>query len=102
MDEFNGEPFVKHYRRYTRWLTDPDLSLLVVRFEDMLANDGELRRIAQWLGVPFQDDAFEVLYGGSRTWSGRLSDWREHWNDQVDAKWRSCGAQTLQDELGYG
>lgn len=100
MDAFNGEPFVDHYRKYLPWKKDSDT--LVVSFEAMLTDDTELRRIAQWLNAPFQEDAFEVLYGGSRTWSGRLSDWREHWNEEVNERWAACGAQVLQDELGYG
>jgi len=95
-----GDTFVEHYRRYLPWRGDGNT--LCVSFEELIATDAVIKSIADYLGVPYLDDAFDALYGSSITWSGRLSDWSEHWNDTIQAKWVECGGQALQEEIGYG
>lgn len=85
--------------RYEGWLTDPDT--LVVTFERLVANDQQMREIAAFAGVPYLDDAWPNLPNHTKTWTGRLSDWREHWTPAVDAAWVAAGGPALLARWGY-
>lgn len=85
--------------RYEGWLTDPDT--LVVTFERLVANDQQMREIAAYCGVPYLDDAWPNLPNHTKTWTGRLSDYREHWTPAVDAAWVAAGGPALLERWGY-
>lgn len=38
----------------------------------------------------------------SATWTGKLSDWTEHWNDELETAWIKAGGLELEKEAGYG
>jgi len=81
------------------WLSDPRAH--VVRFEDLVASDAAMRGIAAHVGVPYLDDAWPNLPNHTKTWTGRLSDWREHWTPAVDAAWAAAGGPALLERWGY-
>jgi hypothetical protein len=84
---------------YEGWLTDPDT--LVVTFERLVADDQQMREIAAFAGVPYLDDAWPNLPNHTKTWTGRLSDYREHWTPAVDAAWVAAGGPALLERWGY-
>jgi hypothetical protein len=81
------------------WLSAP--SALVVRYEDLIASDAEMRRIADFLGVPYVDDAWSWLPGLTRSWHPTHSDWRTLWTPQVEAVWTEIGGPDLLARWGY-
>jgi hypothetical protein len=97
--DFDGKPLVDAMQEFEGWLTDS--GTLVVRFEDLIASDGELRRIAEHLGVPYLDDAFPALPAGTVTWSGKLSDYRAIWSTEVQRAWAEAGGNEVLHRWGY-
>lgn len=113
---FNGQPvtpgmFLASFRRfqttslveemadYEDWLTDENT--LVVRYEDLIANDDELRRIATHLDTPYLDGAFEAMPGMTRTWFHNHSDYRAIWTPEVESVWVAEGGPELLARWGY-
>ena len=71
--------------RFDDWIGAP--SVLTVEFQALTSDDREMRRIAKYLDVPFLDDAFDNLEGGTPTWTGKLSHWEDYWSAEVDDAW---------------
>lgn len=92
-DFFNASlPWV--YRGYRKWM---DSQAHVVRFEDMVSGKA-IPALAEFLGVPYREFQIE---GGTYTWTGRLSDWREHWTDGMDKVWHEEGMGEVERGLWY-
>lgn len=91
--------YLPQLARYEGWLTDPDT--LVVTFERLVSDDQQMREIAAHCGVPYLDDAWPNLPNHTKTWTGRLSDYREHWTPAVDAAWVAAGGPALLERWGY-
>lgn len=92
-------PMAEVMRPFERWFTDD--RALVVRYEDLIASDAELRRIAEWLRIEYVEGAFEMLPGMTATWSSKHSDWREVWTPQVQRVWEAEGGPDLLKRWGY-
>lgn len=78
LSEFNGmfeTWFVKDSPKYLPWLSNP--AVLVIRYEDLIASAYAMRLIAQCIGVPYVEGAFERLPGHTVTWKPQHSDYRE-------------------------
>ena len=98
--EFEGKlSLIDYLAPFEPWLIDSDV--LIVRFDDMLADDSQLRRIASHVGVPFLDDAFDALEGGTVTWSGKHSDYSTIWSPEVEDVWIEIGGPALLQRWGY-
>lgn len=91
--------YLQEIAGYEGWLTDP--GTLVVSFERLVADDQQMREIAAHVGVPYLDDAWPNLPNHTKTWTGRLSDYREHWTPAVDAAWVAAGGPALLERWGY-
>lgn len=91
--------YLPQLARYEGWLTDPDT--LVVTFERLVSDDQQMREIAAHCGVPYLDDAWPNLPNHTKTWTGRLSDYREHWTPAVDDAWVAAGGPALLERWGY-
>ena len=96
---FQTASLVEEMAAYEGWLTDPDT--LVVRYEDLIASDAPMRRIAAYLGVPYIDGAFEHLPGLTRTWHADHSDYAAFWTPGVEKVWRKEGGPELLARWGY-
>jgi len=95
-----AEGLVAEMEKFEGWLTHP--GTLVVRYEDLIASDAEMRRIAQYLGVPYLDGAFEHLPGLTVTWTGpNHSDYRSLWTPEVQSAWTAEGGDELMARWGY-
>lgn len=82
------------YRSYEKWMT----SLAhIVRFEDLVSG-AAMPALAAYLDRPCREFKME---GGTYTWTGRLSDWREHWTDGIDKVWHEEGMVETERGLGY-
>ena len=73
-----------------------------IRYESLCDSDETLRGVAAFLGVPYLDDAFPNLLGGTMSWTGKPSDWRAHWNDSIQRVWEEEGMDEIEKVLGYG
>jgi hypothetical protein len=73
----------------------------VMRFEDLIANDAEMRRLAKFLEVPYLDDAFPNLPGHTTTWTGKYSDYRAVWTPQIESAWNAEGGHETLEAWGY-
>lgn len=93
------QSFIEHIKSFLGWLSDPDT--LVVRFENLIKDDKEMRRIADYLGVSYLDDAFENLPGLTRTWTGKYSDYQDIWTEELQKVWNEEGGVEIQKLLGY-
>jgi hypothetical protein len=94
----NGFGFVEDMARYEGWLFDP--SVIVTRYEDLIASDAEMRRLADAVGTPYIDGAFEALPGLTATWFADHSDYRTIWTPEVDAVWSAEGGPELLTRWG--
>jgi hypothetical protein len=47
------------------------------------------------------DRAPWVTQGYRGTWSGRHSDWRALWTDEIDAAWEAAGGPEVERLYGY-
>jgi len=96
----NDRSLGKLFNDYKGWLTDP--STLVVKFEDLTTDNGAtIQLIANYLAVPYLTDAYTYLPGLTRTWTGNLSNWRNHWSAQVESEWNLSGADVAETDWGY-
>lgn len=96
---FQNASLVEEMAAYEGWLTDPDT--LVVRYEDLIASDAEMRRIAAALGVPYLEGAFEALPGLTRTWNAQHANYATFWTPDVEAVWAAEGGPELLERWGY-
>ena len=96
---FDDAPLCESMARFEGWLDDP--RTIVVRYEDLIADDREMRRIAAALGIPYVDGAFEELPGLTRTWYARKSDYAEVWTPDVIAAWYAERGGDLLSRWGY-
>src|SRR5690606_1664207 len=97
---------VEQCRCFHGWLSRSDVA---VRFEDFIADPATTgKTITDALGISFADPSkvigeatpwVTLRYRG--TWSGKLSDWRQVWNDTVDAQWKDAGGYEVEAAYGY-
>lgn len=84
---------------YEGWLTHT--GTLVVSYEALIASPEEINRMARHLGSEVPADAWPNLLGGTATWSGQPSDWREVWTPGLQRHWQSIGGAELLRAWGY-
>jgi hypothetical protein len=96
---YSGQLFSQELSGFQGWLTDPDT--LVVSYESLMANDLEMRRIADYCGVPYVAGAFEHLPGETRTWRDGRSDHRLVWSQDVEKAWVAQGGVEILAAWGY-
>lgn len=94
-----GKSLPEAMGEFTHWLRDADF---IVKFESLVESDAEMRVLASFLGVPYLDDAFPNLPNHTVTWTGRLSDYHEIWNNHIEEAWQKIGGPRLLAEWGYG
>lgn len=92
-------PIVDQLAAYEGWLNDRDT--LVVSYEALTASPVEMQRIAEFAGVEFDPDVFDLLPGLTRTWFPDHSDWQTIWTPQVEKAWNDAGGADLLTRLGY-
>ena len=85
------------YDGYAPWL---DSSAYKVSLEAFLKNDQEMRRLAKYLGVGY-NNTWEQLPGDTYTYMEEKSDWRQHWGPEIDSLWEEFGMKGLEEILGY-
>jgi len=86
-------------RQFTPWLTNQ--SVHIVRYEELITNENILRGVAEYLEVPYLEDAFEYLPGLTRTWMPTHSNWEEYWSDELDKVWQASGMAEVQSRWNY-
>lgn len=97
--DFQGRPLVDEMAEYECWLCDA--GTLVVAYEDLIASDDAMKKIADYLGITYFDGAFEHLPGLTRTWHSEHSDYRTVWTDAVREAWEAEGGNELLTRWGY-
>jgi len=97
--KFQDRPLVSELAEYEEWQHDE--KTLVVRYEDLIADADEMRRIASYLNIIYQHGAFESLPGLTRTWFADHSDYRAIWTPEVEAEWIAEGGNELLAAWGY-
>lgn len=97
--KFQTASLVDEMAEFEGWLSDENT--LVIKYEDLIANDDELRSIAAHVGVPYIDGAFEALPGLTRTWFPDHSDYRAIWTPDVESAWVAEGGPELLARWGY-
>lgn len=112
---FIGQPVtqgtvMRRIRKYQRASLEKEMAeflagyhegIFTLRFEELIATDKEMRRLAQYLGVPYLEDAFPNLPNHTQTWTGRYSDHRTVWTPEVEAVWRAEGGDSILAAWGY-
>lgn len=96
---YEQESFCVQLAKYEGWLRDS--RTLVVKFEDLIASDAEMRRIATYIGVEYLDDAFPNLPGLTITWTGAHSDHNMLWTPAIAQAWEEEGGNELLERWGY-
>ncbi len=82
------------------WLANPHT--YVLRYEDLIANDITMRRLADFLKVPYFEGAWEELPGHTVSWrDGGHSDYRTIWSDMLEQEWQCEGGPALLEAWGY-
>jgi len=102
IQRFDQHSLVEEMRPYEGWLVvGQTLRTHVVRYEDLIADDKALRGIAEFLGVPYIEDAWEQLEGHTITYFPEHSDYRKVWNEAVAKRWTTSGGDALLRRWGY-
>jgi len=99
---FEDCTYVEHCEPYLAWLNHP--GTLVVRYEELISDGGaSIKKIADYLDVPFLEDAFPNLPGHTLTWTNEHSDYKtlSAWTSMVDQVWAEIGGNELSGRLGY-
>ena len=96
--KFENGSLIEEMAKYEEWLYS---NTFVTPFEELIADDAEMRAIARYLDIPYIDGAFEELPGLTVTWSGKLSDYRDIWTPEVESAWNSEGGPELLARWGY-
>jgi hypothetical protein len=94
---FTDRPLVAEMADYEGWLLG-----FVVRYEDLIASDAEMRRIAAHIGAPYVEGAWEQLENHTATWNAEKSDYRTVWTPDVAEAWYDEGGGELLTRWGYG
>lgn len=97
--KFDTDSLVNQMKMYEGFLTDPNT--LVVKYEDLVSSPAEMKRIADYLGVPYLDGAFEELPGMTRTWNDEHSDYKKIWTPEVEKVWVGEGGNDLLKKWNY-
>ncbi len=90
---------IKEMSSYINLLSDSNV--LNVSFEKLLTNSNELERISKFIDLPLIDDHFKKIWGNTPTFTNKLSNWREHWNEEINNKWIELGGVELENTFGY-
>lgn len=90
--------YIENIAPFEPWLTDP--KTFVIPFEDLVATDGGMRAIAEYLGVPYLG-GFDALPGLTKTWTGNLSNFADIWSPEVEKIWDAEGGNELLKRWGY-
>lgn len=90
---------INEMNSYLQWSYSD--GVLNVMFEKILSDEDELKRISDYLNLPIVDDHFYRMWGGTSTFSGKLSNWRDHWSDNIEKVYAECGGIKLESALGY-
>ena len=97
--DFNGAYF-NYCNCFTGWLNDKNT--LVIRLEDLISDNGKtIKRIAEYLKVPYQKDAFINLPGHTVTWNPERSDHTKYWTNRIEKVWEDTRCNELSEALGY-
>ncbi len=96
---FQEQSLVDEMAKFDGWLTDS--KTLVVRYEDLIASDAEMRRIADYIDTAYISGAYESLPGMTHTWNSEHSDYRTIWTPEVDDAWRAARGFELLSRWGY-
>jgi hypothetical protein len=97
--KFQSRSLVEEMAEYDGWLEDPNT--LVVEYDALISSDAEMRRIAEYLGVPYLDGAFECLPGLTKTWFPVHSDYSTIWTPEVESVWNAEGGPELLATWNY-
>jgi hypothetical protein len=88
------------------WVTDP--AACVVRFEELTAQSADIQlaaiaRLRDYLEINLisPDEVAKHLLGESPTWSGRNSDWMEHWDAEIETLFIAAGGYGVMRAFGY-
>jgi len=90
---------IEEMKPYIPWIKDKNT--LNVTFEDLLTDEKELSRIADYLGFDLAYDHFKKIWGNTSTFTGNLSNWRDWWDEEIDKEWDKNGGRALEAMLGY-
>ena len=94
-----GRSFYEEAMEFAHWLDDAPLS---IRFEELIGDGGvTVQAIADYLQVPHLPNAYFHLAGQTKTYTGALSDWRDHWNPDVEYAWEANGGHEIEEAFGY-
>lgn len=76
------------------WLMDPDA--VQVTFERLVTEPREMQRLGEGVRGRWQPERWRELRSGeSRTYTGQLSNWPEHWTPRIEGVWEECCAGVL-------
>lgn len=90
---------IKEGAGYIGWLEDVDC--LNVRFELMNTDPKEVAKIAAYIDKPLIENHYSKMWGGTKTFTGRLSHWPHYWTQAVNDRWVELGGINLENRLGY-
>lgn len=98
VDWDNGRTLADMLGYFEGWLVDPCPKL---RFEDLIDGERGMRLAAETASTAYlPGKAKDLPSHDSITWSGRLSNWQDHWTPAVERAWEgSCPG--LLERWGY-
>jgi thymidylate synthase len=74
---------------------------LTVRFEELLTDPNEIKKIGEYLGKPLRKNHFELLWGDTLTFTNDLTEWRDFWTDEVNTAWIEKGGVEIENKMCY-
>jgi|TARA_R110000744_G_scaffold47410_4_gene104400 hypothetical protein len=90
---------IKRVNGHFGWLKEE--TVLTVRFEELLTDPSVIKKIGIHIGMAPVDNHFESLWGNTLTFTDDLTNWKDFWNDEVNAAWKAKGGIEIENKLNY-
>lgn len=84
---------------YIGWLNEP--GLFTCRYEDLISNPETIKKLADYLEVPYREEAFAKLPGRTITWMPEHVDFTKVWNDELVKHWSDNKYDEVCNKFGY-
>lgn len=91
---------IPQLHKYRRWLKED--GVFVCELKELRANDVQIKRLAEYLRVPYLEDAFAGIESPSPTWNLTQTNYLDFWTSPIEAVWQELGGPQILVEWGYG
>lgn len=90
------------YRAYEKWF---NTKAFCFKYEHLFQvspeNQATFDSLADYLGKPRKKWVRDQIISKTPTWTGKQSNWQDHWSEGLERIWRDEGMIEIEKSLGY-